>query len=113
MTQEVNTVAELIEKCIDENAHIAQNQTEYEKRYNALVRRFDAARAALDETQAALAKRRAQRLMMEHFLETLRSLPGQVEIFDEDAWLALCDHITVYGKNDIRVTFQNGMEIAV
>lgn len=113
LTQEVNTVAELIEKCIDENAHIAQNQTEYEKRYNALVRRFDAARAALDETQAALAKRRAQRLMMEHFLETLRSLPGQVEIFDEDAWLALCDHITVYGKNDIRVTFQNGMEIAV
>lgn len=113
LTQEVNTVAELIEKCIDENAHIAQNQTEYEKRYNALVRRFDAARAALDETQAALAKRQAQRLMMEHFQETLRSLPEQVEIFDEDAWLALCDHITVYGKNDIRVTFQNGMEIAV
>lgn len=113
LTSEVNTVAELIQRCIDENARVAQDQTEYEKRYDALVQRFDAARTKLDGTQAAITKRQAQRQMMENFIEVLRSLPEQVDIFDEGTWYAMCDHITVYSKNDIRVTFQNGMEIRV
>ena len=83
------------------------------KRYDALVQRFETAKAKLDEAQAAIAKTKAQRLMMENFMETLRSLPEQVEIFDEGTWYALCDYITVYGKDDIRVTFQNGTEITV
>lgn len=113
LTSEVNTVAELIQRCIDENARVAQDQTEYEKRYDALVQRFDDARTKLDETQAAITKRQAQRQMMENFIEVLRSLPEQVDIFDEGTWYAMCDYITVYSKNDIRVTFQNGMEIRV
>ena len=63
--------------------------------------------------QAAIAKTKAQRQMMENFMETLRFLPEQVEIFDEGTWYALCDYITVYGKDDIRVTFRNGTEIPV
>ena len=113
LTSEVNTVAELIQKCIDENARVAQDQSEYQKRYDALVQRFETAKAKLDEAQAAIAKTKAQRQMMENFMETLRSLPEQVEIFDEGTWYALCDYITVYGKDDIRVTFQNGTEITV
>lgn len=113
LTGEVNTVAELIQKCIDENARVAQDQTEYQKRYDALVLRFEDAKGKLDETQAAIAKTKAQRQMMENFMEVLRSLPEQVEVFDEGTWYALCDYITVYSKDDIRVTFQNGMEIPV
>ena len=56
---EVNTVAELIQKCIDENAHVAQDQTEYEKRYDALVQRFDTAKAKLEITQDAIARKMA------------------------------------------------------
>ena len=110
---EVNTVAELIQKCIDENARVAQDQSEYQKRYDALVQRFETAKAKLDEAQAAISKIKAQRQMMENFMETLRSLPEQVELFDEGTWYALCDYITVYGKDDIKVTFQNGTEIKV
>ena len=78
-----------------------------------LVQRFDTARAKLEETQAAIAKRQAQRQMMENFMEVLRSLPEQVDYFDEGTWYAMCDYITVYSKDDIRVTFHNGMEIRV
>lgn len=106
------------EKCstphLDEDTtRVAQDQTEYQKRYDALVLRFEAAKGKLDETQAAIAKTKAQRQMMENFMEVLRSLPEQVEVFDEGTWYALCDYITVYSKDDIRVTFQNGMEIPV
>ena len=33
--------------------------------------------------------------------------------FEEGTWYAMCDFITVYGKDDIRVTFHNGLEIRV
>lgn len=96
LTGEVNTVAELMQKCIDENTRVAQDQTEYQKRYDALVQRFEIAKAKLDAAQAAITKKHAQRQMMENFMDVLRSLPEQVEIFDEGTWYALCDYITVY-----------------
>lgn len=113
LTGEVNTIADLMQKCIDENARVAQDQTEYQKRYDALVQRFDTAKAKLDETQAVITKKKAQRQMMEHFIEELRSLPEMIERFDEGTWYALCDYITVYGKDDIQVTFKNGKEVSV
>ena len=42
---EINIAAELIEECIKENAHVALDQDEYQKRYDALVARFDKAKA--------------------------------------------------------------------
>lgn len=101
MTGEINTVADLIQKCVDENARVAQEQIEYGKRYDALVWRFDAAKSKLDETQETITRRQAQKQMMENFMEALRSLLEQVKIFDEDTWYALCDYITVYSKDDI------------
>lgn len=77
------------------------------------VSKFDAAKAKLDETQSAITKRQAQRQMMENFMKVLRSLPEQVDYFDEGTWYAMCDFITVYNKDDIRVTFHNGLEIRV
>ena len=113
LNSEINTVAELIQKCIDDNAHIAQDQSEYQKRYNSLAQRFETVNAKLEKILVAISKSKTQRQMMENFIEVLRSLPEQVEIFDEGAWYTLCDYITVYGKNDIRVTFRNGTEVSV
>lgn len=86
---------------------------EMQCRYDALVQRYETVKNKLDMTQETVDKKHAQRLMMENFMETLKSLPKQVDFFDEGTWYALCDPITVYSKDDIRVTFQNGMEIKV
>ncbi|TGY86992.1 recombinase family protein [Petralouisia muris] len=110
---EMNVAAELIQKCIGENARVAQNQGEYAKRYDALVGRFETAKARLEEVQAAITEKQAQRKMMENFMEVLRGLPEQVDYFDEGAWYAMVDFVTVYGKEDVRFTFKNGMEIPV
>ena len=39
------------------------------------------------------------------------AMPDAVDSFDEGAWYALVDHATVYGRDDVRFTFKNGMEI--
>ena len=108
---EMNVAAELIQKCIGENACIAQNQGEYAKRYDALVGRFEMAKARLEEVQAAITEKQAQRKMMENFMDELWGLPEQVDYFDEAAWYAMVNFMTVYGKDDMRFTFKNGMEI--
>lgn len=111
--QEMNMAAELVQKCINENAHVAQDQTEYKKRYDALAERFETAKAQLDKVQAAITQRQAQKKMMENFMAELQSLPEMIDYFDEGAWYALVDFITVNGKDDVRFTFKNGMEIPV
>ena len=108
---EMNVAAELIQKCIGENTRIAQNQGEYAKRYDALVERFETAKARQEEVQATITEKQAQRKMMESFMEVLRGLPEQVDYFDETAWYTMVDFVTVYSKDDVRFTFKNGMEI--
>ena len=58
-----------------EISSVVQNQDEYAKRYDALVERFETANAQLDEVQAAITEKQAQRKMMESFMEELRNLP--------------------------------------
>ena len=58
-------------------------------------------------------KKQAQRKMMENFMEVLRGLPEQMGYFDEAAWYAMVDFVMVYGKEDVRFTFKNGMKVKV
>ena len=111
LQEEMNVVAELIQQCIAENARIAQNQGEYEKRYNALAERFDRAKARLGEVEDGIVAKQAQREMMQNLVDTLERMPDVVDSFDEGAWYALVNHATVYGRDDVRFTFKNGMEI--
>lgn len=79
----MNVVTELIQQCITENARIAQNQEDYEKRYNALAERFDKAKAWLDEVEDGIVAKQAQREMMQNLIDTLEGMPEAVDCFDE------------------------------
>ena len=107
---EINIAAELIEDCINENAHVALDQTEYQKRYDALVARFDKAKGRQTEVTDLIAERKARKHQIESYLNELRGREPLTEFRDTD-WLAMVDYITVHSKMDIRVTFKDGTEI--
>ena len=107
---EINIAAELIEDCIKENAHVALDQAEYQKRYDALVARFDKANARHTEVTDLIAERMARKHQIETYLQELRDREPLTE-FRETDWLAMVDYITVHSKKDIRVTFKDGTEI--
>ena len=107
---EINIAAELIEECIKENAHVALDQAEYQKRYDGLVSRFDKAKTRHTEVTDLIAERIARKHQIETYLKELRSREPLTE-FRETDWLAMVDYITVHSKNDIRVTFKDGTEI--
>ena len=107
---EINIAAELIEECIKENAHVALDQAEYQKRYDALVARFDKAKGRQTEVTDLIAERKARKHQIESYLNELRGWEPLTEFRDTD-WLAMVDYITVHSKKDIRVTFKDGTEI--
>ena len=107
---EINIAAELIEECIKENAHVALDQAEYQKRYDGLVARFDKAKARHTEVTDLIAERMARKHQIESYLNELRNREPLTE-FRETDWLAMVDFITVHSKKDIRVTFKDGTEI--
>ena len=107
---EISIAAELIEECIKENAHVALDQAEYQKRYDALVVRFDKAKARHTEVTDLIAERMTRKHQIEAYLKNLRSREPLTE-FRETNWLAMVDYIIVHNKKDIRVTFKDGAEI--
>ncbi len=107
---EINIAAELIEECINENAHVALDQTEYQKRYDALVTRFDKAKARHTEVTDLIAGCMTRKHQIETYLKELHDREPLTEFRDAD-WLAMVNYITVHSKKDIRVTFKDGTEI--
>lgn len=107
---EINIAVELIEECIKENAHVALDQAEYQKRYNALVTGLDRDKARHQEVIDLIAERTARKRRIETYLKKLRDRKPLTEFRDAD-WLAMIDYITAYSKDDIRVTFKDGTEI--
>ena len=102
---------ELIQKCIGENARIALDQSEYQDRYNALVERFETAKAHFDEVSELVSSKKARLKLVEAFVSELAKHDGLVVEFDERLWFSLVDFATVGADREMRFTFKDGSVI--
>lgn len=107
---DMNLLADKIQHLISENAHVAQNQDEYEKKYNELVRRYEKSQAEYDKLCEKIQFQSARNKQMDDLIKDLRE-QETIKEFDINLWCSLVDFITVYSKDDIRVTFKDGTEI--
>ena len=110
LQNELLVVSELMHQCINENAHIALDQADYQKRYNGLTDRFDKAKTRLEAVTGEISDKQARQATIETFLDELKRLDGVTE-FQHALWYSLADFMTVYSKDDVRVTFKDGTEI--
>ncbi len=113
LQEELNVVAGLVQQCIKENARIALDQKEYQKRYDGLAKRLDSVQGRLDKVSQAITEKQAHREKIELFLNGLQKQEELVTEFDEDLWYSLIEYVTVFEKEDIRFTFKDGTEIRV
>lgn len=110
LESEMAVISDLIEKCIYENAHVAIDQGEYQKRYDCLTARFDATKTRLEAVEDAIHSKQSRRSTIEAFLATLAET-NLVDEFDTALWCGLVAFVTVHSKDDVRFTFKNGQEI--
>ena len=111
LQSELSVVAELMQKCIEENARVALDQAEYQERYDGLVSRFDKAKARHDEVTGLISERKSRGEMLAAFIAELQGQDGLITEFDERLWYSLVDFATVHKESDVRFTFKNGTEI--
>lgn len=104
-------MADLVQQCIRENASIALDQSEYQKRYDALVARYNKANNRLEAVTAEINDKELRKATIEYCLAAMEKLPTALDAFDETAFHSLVDYITVYSNEDVRVTFKDGTEI--
>ena len=104
-------VSEMMQQSIYENAHVALDQTEYQKRYDSLTERFGKAKARFEEVTTAISDKATRQATIEDFLKELQVLNGMVTKFDPMLWVSLVDFVTVYSKDDVQVTFKDGTEV--
>ena len=111
LQQEMDVVSGMIQDSISENARVALDQTEFQKRYDALVRRFDDAKSRYDAICVEIDEKRMRKTTVEAFLSELSKRDEILTEFEPETWHSLVDYVTVYSADDIRVTFKNGKEV--
>lgn len=110
LESEMAVVSDLIEKCIYENAHVALDQVKYQKRYNGLTARFNAAKVRYEALDVTIRSKQSRRTTIEAFLKTLAQA-DLVDKFETSLWCGLVDFVTVYNKDAVPFSFKNGQEI--
>ncbi len=90
---------------MNENARIALEQTEYQKKYDGLADRFDRIKERLETVGSAITERMAKREKTERFLTELEKRDGPLTEFNEENWYSLVEYATVYSREDIRFTY--------
>ena len=109
--QELAVLVEMTQNCIAENARVAQDQGEYQKRYNGLVERYERAKARFDEVTEAIAQRSAKGERLTGFIRTIEAQSEPVAEFDERLWGAMVDYVTVGVDKRLTVVFRDGTGI--
>lgn len=94
-----------------ENASTAMDQEVYQERYERLSDRYQEIVAQISVLNNAIQDRRYRKTKTELFLKDLSKQAGVVSEFSDHLWYSLADHAEVHGKDDVRFTFKNGMEI--
>ena len=90
---------------------MAQNQKEYNERYDALVSRYEDTERKRDAIVEQIDQIMVRRRKIERFIESIKDLPKLITGFDESLWAALVDSMTVYAKDRIVFRLTCGMEI--
>ena len=111
LSEELTVVAELVQQTIEQNAHVAQNQEDYQRRYDELADRYERLDSRLKAVRETIQQRNARDQQIDAFIEKVESMPDAITEFRADYWGHLVERATVYGKKKITFTLTCGMEI--
>lgn len=111
LLEETQVVSDMVQEAIRENAHIALDQSEYQKRYESLVERFEKAKSRLELVTAEIQEKQLPSSCMDDFLTAFAQPPETLREFTLESWNSMVDYITVYSANDIHFTFKNGQKV--
>ena len=104
-------VISLVDQLTAENTSTVMDQETYQARYERLTHRYRGVEARISALNQSMQDRQYRKTKTDLFLKGLKKQEGVVTEFTETLWHSLGDHAEVHGKDDVRFTFKNGMEV--
>lgn len=76
-----------------------------------MVERYETKKAEYETLMAQIEAKNAKSELLRQYTVCLSEQEDAITEFDGSLWAGLVDFVTVYNKEDIRVTFKDGTEI--
>lgn len=111
LQQELDVIAGMVQKCVDENASTVQNQDEYLQRYNSLVTRYEEGLEKLQKYENEKVLLKARRESFNEFMNAFDKVKSTIIEFDDDLWVSTVEQVKVMHDGTLIFVFQNGAEI--
>jgi len=111
--RELEIIAELIQKLVQENATVAQSQTDYLATYNGYVARYEETAKQLKALDEQVLLKQAKADAFNAFIETLRKTESALVDFDDLVWIHTIDKAVVMHDKTINFVFQDGTSITI
>jgi len=111
LQSEIEVVTELLQKCVEENAHSALDQADYEERYTTLAERYKNIKKGLDEIKDKCLERSAKREGTVAFIKALEQRDMVVAEFDEELCNATIEKVVVNSEHEMNFIFKDENEL--
>ena len=112
-TREMEVLAGLIQKAIEDNAARAQDQEEYNRRYDELADRYEKLKKKLEKHEQERDDREHKSNVLTGFLFEMKELEYLDTEFKNSRCIAMLDHVTIYADGRMVYSFLNGSDITV
>lgn len=113
LENERNVTAELVQQLIDQNARVAQDQDDYQRRYDEMFTRYEDAEKALAAAQESLHQKETRNEQIEDFISEIQAMPDSISEFRTDYWGHLVEKVTVHRKGAMTFFFACEVEIQI
>lgn len=108
LKDECAVVMEMLKKAVADNTAFAQDQNEYQRRYETLVDRYDATKDKLDALENEQQSRLARRAEIEWFFAELDGQKDILTEFDEELWYNTVESVLVGAGDVVTFIFRGG-----
>ena len=108
---EMELLSGMMEESIRQNATVALDQAEYQKRFDDLSQRFDTVKQQHSEVSDRISDLKSRKGEMMDFLKLLKKQEDEVTVFSDGLWTGLLDYTTIYADGRMTFTFKNGQTI--
>lgn len=110
-TTEIEIVAGLVEKLVQENASKIQDQDDYETRYQALTERYDKAKDELEKANDELLLKKARQKNLQAIVSKMDELDTVLLEWSDEIWLMLIEEAVAHENGTLTFKFKNGYNI--
>ena len=110
-TTEIEIVAGLVEKLVQENASKIQDQDDYETRYQSLTERYDKAKDELETANNELLLKKARQKNLEAIVTKMKELDTVLLEWSDEIWLMLIEEAVAHENGTLTFKFKNGYNI--